>query len=577
MKNLKRSLSLRRYAALITVIGVAVLVADMMASFLLIVLMQQETERRLSESIASYVNSVEQNLYSAQQYLNWSIYRDENIRLIDDAKTIDLSMVQMQILHNQFTIMQQGYTVPFQFFLYLQETGSFTNRGSMLMPYSAFVDLRKQLIENIDKTSDIGASYPNWEPYWHEDDAYLVSIAPYGNRYLLCIVSVKDMVAPLTELSTQNDRFVAVTSKKEDILLGAERLEENAIDLSSFRNSLSNSHILLEAQMLNGRYTIHYALARYGVFETTLIAQLTLAMLVLIMGGVLFFSALYIRFKVMVPIQRFSENLKLFRDGDSGEPIDLTSSRIVELEQVNEQVRSLAEQVRELKIDIYERERERQKIQLEYLQLQIKPHFFLNCLTSIDGMAQLGMNEEISQMSQTTSAYFRYVFMSNQDFVSLKNEMDHICNYLDIHKLRYGSALHYQIVCDEDLTGIAIPPLTLQPFIENAVRHAVTLDDEVWIRIFVQRHQQEGNSLISIRIIDTGKGFAPDILTTLQDGDVLFTNAGGHIGIRNTLQRLKLFFEDRVDIVFANDQEWGGASIAITIPYEPFTKGDTAS
>ena len=63
-----------------------------------------------------------------------------------------------------------------------------------------------------------------------------------------------------------------------------------------------------------------------------------------------------------------------------------------------------------LKIDAYERERQRQRGQLEYLQLQIKPHFFLNCMTSIHSMAQLHLDEEIQRMAAATAEYFRYIF-----------------------------------------------------------------------------------------------------------------------------------------------------------------------
>ena len=74
-------------------------------------------------------------------------------------------------------------------------------------------------------------------------------------------------------------------------------------------------------------------------------------------------------------------------------------------------------QIKKLKIDIYEKELEKQKTMMNYLQLQIRPHFFLNCLNTIYSMAQTQLYEEIMKMSMITSNYFRYIFQNTQDLV----------------------------------------------------------------------------------------------------------------------------------------------------------------
>lgn len=77
-------------------------------------------------------------------------------------------------------------------------------------------------------------------------------------------------------------------------------------------------------------------------------------------------------------------------------------------------------QIKKLKIDIYEKELEKQKTMMNYLQLQIRPHFFLNCLNTIYSMAQTQLYEEIMKMSMITSNYFRYIFQNTQDLVPVK-------------------------------------------------------------------------------------------------------------------------------------------------------------
>ena len=89
-------------------------------------------------------------------------------------------------------------------------------------------------------------------------------------------------------------------------------------------------------------------------------------------------------------------------------------------------------------------------------------------------MAQMQMFKEIEYMSLSTSKYFRYIFQSGDNVVRLEDEIEHVRIYLEIQKHRYRDAFSYHIDFEEELTGLTIPPLVLQTFIENAVKYAVS-------------------------------------------------------------------------------------------------------
>ena len=199
-------------------------------------------------------------------------------------------------------------------------------------------------------------------------------------------------------------------------------------------------------------------------------------------------------------------------------------------------------------------------MQLEYLQLQIKPHFFLNCMTSIHSMAQLHLDEEIQRMAAATAEYFRYIFQSGQACVPLSGELAHARNYLEIQKMRYGEALRYDIRAEDGARDVLIPPLTLQTFLENTIKHAMSLDEGLRITI---RARREGD-FARLEIADTGRGFPPEVLAALQSG-ALFGEDGQHIGIRNTLSRLEILCGGRASVQFRNAPE-GGAQIILRIP-----------
>lgn len=180
-------------------------------------------------------------------------------------------------------------------------------------------------------------------------------------------------------------------------------------------------------------------------------------------------------------------------------------------------------------------------------------------------MAQMQMFKEIEYMSLSTSKYFRYIFQSGDNVVRLEDEIEHVRIYLEIQKHRYRDAFSYHIDFEEELTGLTIPPLVLQTFIENAVKYAVSRDQELQIRLAVSLRMEGEKPSMVIRISDTGPGFPAEVLETLAAGKPLDQSEGKHIGIMNTLQRLELLYHRRANVEFSNPEE-GGACVTLTIP-----------
>ena len=97
-------------------------------------------------------------------------------------------------------------------------------------------------------------------------------------------------------------------------------------------------------------------------------------------------------------------------------------------------------------------------------------------------------------MSMITSNYFRYIFQNTQDLVPVKNELEHIKNYMEIQKMRYGDTFSYEIHAEEGTENIRIPPILIQTFIENAIKHSNTFDEPIIIRTDIAWMTAGGNS-----------------------------------------------------------------------------------
>ena len=92
----------------------------------------------------------------------------------------------------------------------------------------------------------------------------------------------------------------------------------------------------------------------------------------------------------------------------------------------------MADEVQKLKIDIYEKQLEKQKIELDYAQLQIRPHFYINCLNIIHSMAQVNLMNEIQEITFQVSVYLRYIFKKSMEPVTLEEELNFTRNYLRV-------------------------------------------------------------------------------------------------------------------------------------------------
>ncbi len=170
--------------------------------------------------------------------------------------------------------------------------------------------------------------------------------------------------------------------------------------------------------------------------------------------------------------------------------------------------------------------------QFEALRAQINPHFLFNSLNSI---AQLISTDpaQAEKCVERLAEVFRYLLRtSNQNFVSLGDELEIADAYLDIERARFGDRLQVSLRVDEALRRRWVPPLILQPLVENAVRHGVSCKiggGEVWIAARLVGDELE------LTVGDTGVGIAGE-------ADSAFTRG---VGLRNVHDRLVTLFGQR--------------------------------
>ncbi|NLI89639.1 MAG: histidine kinase [Epulopiscium sp.] len=193
--------------------------------------------------------------------------------------------------------------------------------------------------------------------------------------------------------------------------------------------------------------------------------------------------------------------------------------------------------------------------EIRYFQSQISPHFLYNTINTIIGLSYID-SEKTRKALENLSIYFRgkLDIYKNEGYISLDSELELVMAYLEIEEMRFGERLTVKYSIEEDLLAM-IPPLTLQPIVENAVRHGVLAKGGSGIIEISTRGLDDGNILIIIE--DNGIGMTED-----ERGKLLKGESKG-IGFSNVINKIKMIKGASIDI----ESNLGkGTKVSIVIP-----------
>ena len=202
------------------------------------------------------------------------------------------------------------------------------------------------------------------------------------------------------------------------------------------------------------------------------------------------------------------------------------------------------------------------KNELSFLQAQIRPHFLYNAFNTISAIA-LSDGAFASELIDDLSIYLRHCFRSDviDDLVTIDDEIELVNAYLRIESARFGERLQISMDMKTNL-HFSLPPLTIQPIVENAVRHG-SLDSYNSIKIQINLFQ-DGNDAV-IEVTDNGRGIDVNKIQSLLDGNMEDRNSG--VGLLNVNRRLKLRYNRTLKIENISPS---GTRVTISIPLSSY-------
>ncbi|MHC1748607.1 MAG: sensor histidine kinase [Cellulosilyticaceae bacterium] len=538
-----------------------VLTICILVSIFTVTITRAQNIKYISDIITLYCSDISLKLDSVKHFVSWSVLNDPVIKNFQNANSITTQNSSLRELRTRISDFQYTVGKEYQFFLHLKDKDLFLNTSDLQVDYPHFLSIKNFFTSSRTGSTVISTTYGTWKYINLIDGAYLYYAISFNNTEFICIISLDDFVGSLKNINLGKYGAITFVDTNSHVLYSTQ--------LTDFLNNPKHntpfsSYKEYSPSQTGLPFLIHVNIDHFTAFEKIILVQLATILLAITIVITLVIILFYMNKKVIKPIQIFSKNLSDINNNT--DLLNLQSSNIIELEQANKQFKNLMHEIKKLKINLYELELEKEKIQIEFLQQQIKPHFYLNCLTTIYSMAQTKMYDEIEQMCLSTSSYFRYLFQINKDYVKLKYELKHISNYLNIQKLLYSNSFSYFFSIEDGLENAKIPPLVLQTFIENAIKHSVCLDTSITINLSITRYTNKDGDFLKIIISDTGIGFSLDILEKLQNNQLLTGENGTLIGITNTIQRLKLLYDKHYQINFYNGT-CGGATIEMDLPY----------
>ncbi|MDY4612004.1 MAG: sensor histidine kinase [Sphaerochaetaceae bacterium] len=193
--------------------------------------------------------------------------------------------------------------------------------------------------------------------------------------------------------------------------------------------------------------------------------------------------------------------------------------------------------------------------QYHALQAQINPHFLFNVLNTLSHTAFLEKAEKSVVLTNTIASFFRYS-LDFRNEVAIHDELEFCRQYLMIQQQRFGNRIQYAISCGQGLDSLFIPPVIIQPFVENAVVHGLEPTEYGgMVKIIVT---DDGGHVV-VLVEDNGVGVDPSDMRTAGNGR-------SHIGIENVRERLRVYFNDEAGVRIARMSPQGGTRVTLRFP-----------
>lgn len=434
-------------------------------------------------------------------------------------------------------------------------------------------ELCRETIEEISREENYGW---NWSYTEMEGKSALLGISSWRSSDFGMILNLERTLERLSIEKEAEGRVIFFTNKEKDLYTDAGEgyIAERDMTLEEMEGSQQYQVFYSDLEEYDLRLVevVDWKLVNQNLPVTIKWLQsFSIITTVLVIPVLL----LYVRRWISKPLNQLTKAIDRIEGGDLDYRIpEVRQGR--EFVQINHSFNDMMNQVNELKIDVYEKELEQKNIRMRYLSQQVQPHFILNAMNILYSYEP----EEYAlsqKMILCISKYFRYIVKVNAKFVELAQEMDHIKNYFEIQRARFPGLFFSIVEYEEGLRHALIPPLLIQNFAENAIKHSLKIGQKITIFVVAEYYEDDTEEpKMRIRLADTGVGISDEILEKIeifkQTGE---PQEGMGVGIQNSIERLKYIYGGENSFRIWRDENYSGTNVEMILPIHFFDEEDS--
>ncbi|HHV13362.1 MAG TPA: histidine kinase [Clostridiales bacterium] len=514
-------------------------------------------ENNIAEAYLTERNATFSYLNSA---LRAMLYDGSEVQRVSDAFNSEINAAlsvfeqvnSVSTLKDMFRKMANTYGHELNFFYYEPKSGKVVEYGY------ASIDVREKFLNDVlDGIKNKKLNNTRNEKWYLYKDNYVCTVARGMKGYAGCWMQASTFTGQILDMAAEGGIQVTLYDKKNQTAFIQERSGDGSIS-SYVKHGKQNSTNFRELRYAD--FQVHIQLKSQNI-TMPLAFQFLFTLFLVLYLIIVVWDLFYLKKNILGQAKYFYNNLLQY----SSQIRFHEENGIVEFAEAAKVLNQLADEINRLKIDVYEQQLEKKKVELDYAQLQIRPHFYINCLNVVYCMAETGRIREIQNLTLQVSKYLRYIFKKSVAPVPLKEELDFLVNYLKVQESISGSEFHAAIKTEKGLENFPIPPLIIQTFVENSLKYGMDIEKAFLVEIETTRIVLQESSFVKIIVRDSGKGMDEELCRDYNLGNFRVDDESYQVGIRNAIKRMEMLYGEKASIHFGNSPN-GGAEITMFFP-----------
>lgn len=422
-------------------------------------------------------------------------------------------------------------------------------------------------LSNYEKENLGDTAYITYMTAYDHGEIYPCYMAIYysSDRYEQILKDNNTISTGVSYIINDREEIVATTDKALSATYRLEYydIEESLLSSNNFisRDVLGSTVYVAFYYLPTTKWFIVTVIPEKPLIAQALIIILRFAAIVIIFMGLALFFSLFLARSITGRISKVVHQMSSVKNGppipmppadstdEVGELIDTYNYMSVEMQDLIKREQHTAESLRIAEFNA--------------LQAQINPHFLYNTMDMINWMAKEGRNDEVSEVVQRLSRFYKLTLSKKNTINSIADELEHTKIYVELMNMRHGDAIDLVIDMPDELSNFSIPKLTLQPIVENSIIHGILEKPEKCGTLIITGWE-EGDDIV-ILVSDDGVGIPEDKIEDILRPVPSQNAKGSKVAISNIHSRLIILCGEGYGLSYSS-KPGEGTEVTIRIP-----------